>query len=613
MRGATLFSGIGAPECAAPWVQWQWSAEIDPFASAVHAARFPGMPNLGNVEGIDADAIEPVDLVVFGSPCQSFSVAGRRLGLDDPRGNLALVALRLVERLRPRWFVFENVPGLLSSDGGRDFGAFLGTVEQCGYGWAYRTLDAQFAGVPQRRRRVFVVGHFGSWQSAAAVLFEPESLRGDTAPRREAGERTPAKSLCGSDGGIDREDRHTLIPAVADPISCSENRTYTHEGTTFRGHNLLIDGQNATTLGDELCGTLQGEGMARSNRGFMVASIPILEAGARTGKSTTDPRAGIGIGEPGDPMFTVQSGKQHAVATPLTLAIRGRGDSHDLEYRDDGIANAILTPNGGRAGIGVGAVAQPIVPVQCNGTNVGTDLPSLRAGNGHLTGGGPAVAFQENQQAEITLSDVAKSLNSGGGKPGQGYPAVLMNGANHASAQEADARTLLRELRQQVGAEAFAEWRSGILDSLQCPEILRQAMHGCGIRRAAREAGRWLDDGALPCSESLPNDALRSLWQDGPDGCSPQGRELAQQLAEQSGTAMPVLSHQNSPPLSVRRLTPREAERLQGFPDDFTAVTYRGKPAADGPRYRALGNSMAVPVIGWVLGRIRAFEERAER
>jgi DNA (cytosine-5)-methyltransferase 1 len=117
------------------------------------------VPNLGDVTEIDADAVEPVDLIVFGSPCQSFSVAGKRLGLDDPRGNLALVALRLVGRIRPAWVVFENVPGLLSSDGGRDFGAFLGLLGECGYGFAYRILDAQHAGVPQRRRRVFVVGY----------------------------------------------------------------------------------------------------------------------------------------------------------------------------------------------------------------------------------------------------------------------------------------------------------------------------------------------------------------------------------------------------------------------------------------------------------------------
>jgi DNA (cytosine-5)-methyltransferase 1 len=488
VNAGTLFSGIGAPECSAPGIDWRWSAEIDPFASAVHAARFPNIPNLGDVMEIDADAIEPVDLVVFGSPCQSFSVAGKRLGLDDPRGNLALVALRLIGRIRPKWMVFENVPGLLSSDGGRDFGAFLGLLGELGYGFAYRILDAQYAGVPQRRRRVFVVGCIGDWRGPAAVLFEPESLRGHPAPRREAG-----------------------------------------KGIT-----------------------------------------PILEAGARTGVSTTDPRAGIGIGEPGepgDPMFTVQRGKQHAIAfsakdhggdagetaptlragmhgnshanagvmpavaygldcenlgdggnigwhpaeqpsitlntngnigvahslradgfdasedgtgrgTPLTLAIRGRGDSHDLECRQDGTANAILTPNGGRAGIGVGAVA-------------------------------------------IQNATRGKSQNGLG-----------------------------------VGGDAMF--------------TLDQASH-----------------------------------------------------------------HAVASAMSVRRLTPRECERLQGFPDDWTlirlsraqqravdaemAAYYRRtqpelsdeiirKLAKDGPRYRALGNSMAVPVIGWVLCRIHQFE-----
>ena len=191
MRGATLFSGIGAPEIAAPAIDWVWHAEIDLFPSAV-MAHHHGTPNLGDVTADDfierAKQHGPIDILVAGSPCQSFSVAGKRLGLDDPRGNLALVTLGICRQLKPRWLVFENVPGLLTSGKGDDFAAFLDQMEKCGYSGGWRVLDAQYAGVAQRRRRVFVVGHLGDdWRPPAAVLFEPESLRWDTPPRRDAG------------------------------------------------------------------------------------------------------------------------------------------------------------------------------------------------------------------------------------------------------------------------------------------------------------------------------------------------------------------------------------------------------------------------------------------
>jgi len=205
VRGATLFSGIGAPEIAAPEIEWVWHAEIDAFPSAV-MAHHHGTPNLGDVSADDfierAKQHGPIDILVAGSPCQSFSVAGKRLGLDDPRGNLALVTLGICQQLKPRWLVFENVPGLLTSGRGDDFAAFLDQMEKCGYAGGWRVLDAQYAGVAQRRRRVFVVGHLGDdWRPPAAVLFEPESLCWDTPPSREAREETAPYSGGGIDDG----------------------------------------------------------------------------------------------------------------------------------------------------------------------------------------------------------------------------------------------------------------------------------------------------------------------------------------------------------------------------------------------------------------------------
>lgn len=128
-----------------------------------------------------------IDLLVGGTPCQPFSIAGQRGGLSDARGNLALEYLRLARRLKPRWMVWENVPGVLSSGGGRDFGAILGGMVELGYGFAWRVLDAQYFGVPQRRRRVFLVGYLGDWRRPAAVLLERASLQGRPPPRRKAG------------------------------------------------------------------------------------------------------------------------------------------------------------------------------------------------------------------------------------------------------------------------------------------------------------------------------------------------------------------------------------------------------------------------------------------
>lgn len=192
MNYLSVCSGIEAATVAWHHLGWKPLAfsEIEPFPSAVLAHHYPHVTNLGNMTQFKEWNLgnESIDVLVGGTPCQSFSVAGLRQGLKDPRGNLMLTYLGIAERFRSQWIVWENVPGVLSSNGGRDFGTFLGALVKLGYGFAYRVLDAQWFGVAQRRRRVFVVGYLGNATSAAKVLFESESVSRHPAPSRKKGQ-----------------------------------------------------------------------------------------------------------------------------------------------------------------------------------------------------------------------------------------------------------------------------------------------------------------------------------------------------------------------------------------------------------------------------------------
>ena len=193
MRYGSVCSGVEAATVAWHDLGWepQFFSEFDEFPSAVLKNHYPDVPNYGDMTKYKDWNLndKSIDLLVGGTPCQSFSISGLRKGLHDDRGNLMLEYLRMADELKPKWLVWENVVGVLSSNKGRDFGTFLTALGEIGYGFAYRVLDAQYFGVPQRRRRVFVVGCLGDWRSAGKVLFKPESLSGDPPPSRAKGER----------------------------------------------------------------------------------------------------------------------------------------------------------------------------------------------------------------------------------------------------------------------------------------------------------------------------------------------------------------------------------------------------------------------------------------
>jgi DNA (cytosine-5)-methyltransferase 1 len=233
MRYLSVCSGMEAASVA--WHPLGWTpvgfSEIEPFPCAILKHRFPNIPNYGSLTEYQSWPLEPgaIDLLVGGCPCQSFSVAGLRRGMQDPRGNLTLTYLGLADKLKPKWIVYENVPGLLSSNGGRDFGSFLGALVELGYGFAYRVLDAQHFGVPQRRRRVFVVACLGDWRAAAEVLSLREGLRGylETGNKKRKGAAADAGASVEASGegvatpfrkskrAASTTDNETCVPADA--------------------------------------------------------------------------------------------------------------------------------------------------------------------------------------------------------------------------------------------------------------------------------------------------------------------------------------------------------------------------------------------------------------
>ncbi len=389
MKYGSVCSGVEAATVAWHPFGWQaqWFSEIKKFPSAVLQHHYPDTPNHGDMTSFKDGPNDPINILVGGTPCQSFSVAGLRKGLSDPRGNLMLTYLAIAAQYQPKWLVWENVPGVLSSNRGRDFGTFLGALGKLGYGFAYRVLDAQYFGVAQRRRRVFVVGYLGDWKRAAAVLFERESLQGHSAPSREAreeiAETVTTRSGNGGGGGL---------------------------GT------------------DEACG------------GFL------------------------------QPTYVEEV-------------------AHCLQ----------TTANNYSRADGFNMIARPVA-----------------AGMGKGPRGTEGV---ENNR-------------------------FIAFGAQNSARQ----------------GDSVSEHVTPTLDKSKTPAVATHSVAGIMLSRNT----------SCGFSNSIDHAAAGYM-------------------------AM----HD----MQVRRLTPRECERLQGFPDDYTQIPYRNKPAEnclDGPRYKAMGNSMAVPVMRWI-------------
>jgi DNA (cytosine-5)-methyltransferase 1 len=519
----SLCDGIGAVHVAWRPLGWRcaWVSEIEPFPNAVVEHRW-GLPNLGDMTLITEEMVHgygAVDLVAGGTPCQSFSVAGLRKGLDDPRGNLALVFLRLVDVIRPRWVVWENVPGVLSSSGGRDFGAFLGALAQLGYGFAWRVLDAQFFGVPQRRRRVFVVGCAGDWRPAVAVLLEPQGLCRDSSARREA--RTEvARALTGSTGGCSaKEQQHTFVGADGRPL------------------NALCYGGGNTA-------------------GHLDVATCLTRHGARQ-DFDTETFAVVG------PLCA-----QHA-HVPQQAVFAGHLVSHALTAEHDASED----------GTGRGT---PLVPV-------------VSSGRGWWDQSQTAATLRS--QDSVTKCDTLVPVGFSGKDSG-------------ADAAEDVSPTL------RAGAHDASHANGGNWPAVAYPLDLRNAGRDPENRDAVNRQGVGVGgegDPAPSCTRGpVPGVALAFQPRIGRSGRG-QPSEVVPALAGASSGATSDSRQCVATRYAVRRLTPRECERLQGFPDDYTLVEFRGKPAADGPRYRALGNSMAVPVMRWIGERIAMVDELLQK
>jgi len=331
MKFGSLFSGVGGFDLglARAGMECAWQVEIDLQCGAVLEHHWPEVKRNGDITEVDGRELGGVDLVCGGFPCQDLSVAGRRAGLAGERSGLFHEFMRIVSEVSPRWVLIENVPGLLSSNGGRDMGTVVGALGAFGYGWSYRVLDAQYFGLAQRRERVFIVGCLGDGGSAAEVLLESESLPGNPAPSREEGKEL-ARDVAASLRGVGGSPRGYNLDA-------EQGLTVAHE--TGKGW----------WKEDEKAGTLRAEGENRPSRPSHVV------AAFKSGQSAQS--RSLGYAEEQSPTLPANAGGNTA---PCVFQCHGNnvGPMGSLRKGNGGIT-------GGVPGVVTEMTVRRLTPVEC--------------------------------------------------------------------------------------------------------------------------------------------------------------------------------------------------------------------------------------------------------
>lgn len=550
-RYVSIFSGVEAATLAWEPLGWEPVAfsEIEPFPCAVLAERWPDVPNLGDITKIDwKEEIDgAIDLVVGGSPCQSFSVAGKREGLKGASG-LMFEYIRCVQELRPRWFLWENVPGALTSEDGGAFGQLLSEMDELGYSLAWRVLDAQFFRVAQRRRRLFLVGHLGA-ESPAEVLFEPDCLSGNPQSsrekRKELARRAGRSAAC---AGF----KYSAAPR-ANTIGYAEEQANTLTADWHAPAVLPLSGTGQhymamSQYGTEVAGclTARGDSSPCADRGQNIVCM----TGTQAHCHISDEIAGC---------LTAHMGKDDA---PVVV------DGTNIQ------TYVCETAHSGSNGLGVG---------------MSDVFPTLD------TSSGPAVwarensvlspfGFAQNVRNEVRIVGDGTISGALAANPGMKQTTFVCTGGTYPINEQVATRDkkLGRGTALGIGADGD-------------PAFALMANHPHMV--AAGSGSEPIAMGDLNAHTAICRNVCPTLK------CGGDGAMVASETADKIMEANPML---------VRRLTPLECERLQGFPDGHTLIGWKGKPAEecpDGPRYKAIGNSMAVPVMRWIGKRIAAADK----
>jgi len=629
MNYLSVCSGIEAATCA--WHDLGWNpvgfSEIEKFPSEVLKHHYPHVPNLGDMTKFkEWNLGTNVDVFVGGTPCQSFSVAGLRKGLDDPRGNLMLTYLAIADRFRPKWLVWENVPGVLSSNNGEDFGTFLGGLGELGYGFAYRVLDAQYFGVAQRRRRVFVIGHLGDWRPAAAVLFERDSLQRNPPPSRKARERTAAffeSSLAQyraadvggtlkASGGVLGGGSETFLAQRVDGSGDGRGVTGPLLARDFKGidsydHTKVIPvvyenhpaDSRVEEMGD-VCSTVTSRwGTGGGNVPLATAAYSIREDAQANTFSATELQVATAL------KALQPSVQSHHAQTFVAQPIGVLGSEHPNAAVAEDLSPTLTSAMGTGGGHVPVLDCYPISTQNALGRvngrddwplglfNEGEPAPTLTKAHGHAVALSPkAFSFDslesnsmksDNPDSGCREVDLSKTLDTT-----QPNPAKNQGGIG---------------ILQPIAFSAIDNGRDA---TEGVSPTLRTGGNATGMMGVAfdtynqtlSDVNQTIKSPVGGANESIGTVIAPSLTTNNPSR-SPQASEVTQQVNAVYQASM-----------AVRRLTPVECERLQGFPDGYTNIKAN---CPDGPRYKALGNSMAVPVMKWIGQRIADYEKNVEK